>query len=746
MASFAYAAGIRPENLFGLCLKIWLLIVGATIVISLGIWFVDWFVSSCMMGGRRSGGSRGLRRGSINDFGPYPTAEGTGPGTATEQMGKDSDMPMLHGNDDEMPRSHMPGGRSGFMSRRRWWHHRLGQSSFHGSVLQGNLVRLLLLFHFPITIFSTYEFSRRVPSSSSASSLALSALAFTLFSVLLPALLITRLAMTPTKKLYDATRTLMALGPLYSHYAHGAQMFAAVVLGQSLAVGITVGAGQGSGTVQAIVLLVIEVASALATSIWLPWGERASMGVVSFLFCAARIITVVLLIILSPLVSTSYHHVITYSYLIPCAFQVSVEPSAGGWIAYAIILIQGLVYLAFFLMLLVKILEGFVRLFGRVPFDKATHSMDSGLLGALSQAGCCGAKRRPPKRRGRHAKGAAATTVGDVGSKHTPNSSLGATATRPGTGGGLYPQTSSYRSSPTQAGQLSFLRPEQAFQPYREDADDESGFIMGAWAGSTGYLPVENEPGSAGVGGVLGTNAEPAKTTGFSRVGGGRARHDDPFATLPPTAISAAAQARAGYARQSSIGGGQGLPPGARAPRPPQGLLDFTAGHHARANSHAAIIENVGGGALPPHRGPIHDDNSSATGSSVAPKKGGGFWQRRVSSTPNQLQDSYDDEDTDTGKGTVGRSWFGRLMHRSEGDAGPSTSTPPAEPGTSSFVVVRNKKPSAGPSSTPKPEESRATGEEAPKPFVVVRPKRNSLPPGSALAPPPPDPDKRAST
>lgn len=396
-------------------------------------------------------------------------------------------------------------------------------------------------------------------------------------------------------------------------------------------------------------------------------------------------------------------------------------------------------------MLLVKIQEGFVRLFGRVPFDKATHSMDSGLLGALSQAGCCGARRKPAKRRGKHAKGGKASTLSDVGGKHTPNSSLGAAGGgRPGTSGGLYQQTDSYRSSPTQAGQLSFLRPEQAFQPYREDADDESGFIMGAWAGSSGYLPVANEPGSGGVGGIPGTGTGP-KTTGFSRVGGGRARHDDPFATLPPTAPSAAAQARIGHPRRSSSAGrSPGLPPGAMAPQTRQGSFDVaTDRHHARVHSHAAIIENVAGGPLAPPR-LIIDDDSSATGSSVAPKKGGGgFWQKKVSSSPNQRRDSYDDEDMDTGKGSVGRTWFGRLMHRSEG-AGPST--PPAESGPSTFVVMRNKRPSAGSGSTKKPEESTTTEAEAPKSFVVVRPKRNSLPSGSALLPPSRDADKRAST
>lgn len=308
MASFAYAVGVRPEDLFGLCLKIWLSIVGVAIIVSVGVWFIDWVVSSCM-GGRSGPRSRGVRRGSMNDLGGYPGADLGGLGTnSSEHAGKEaSDVAMLPSLDEEggsIPRSRLVP-----KVRRRWWHYRLGQSSFHGSVLQGNLVRLLVIFHFPITIFSTYEFSRQLPTNPSASSLALSALAFAFFSVLIPALLIARLAMTPTKKLYDATRTLLALGPLYSHYAHGAQMFAAVVLGQSLAVGITVGAGQNSGTAQTIVLLVIEVASALATSIWLPWGERASMGVMSFLYCVARIVTVVLLIILSPLVSsTLYTH------------------------------------------------------------------------------------------------------------------------------------------------------------------------------------------------------------------------------------------------------------------------------------------------------------------------------------------------------------------------------------------------------------------------------------------------------
>ena len=303
MESFAYAVGVRPQDLFGICLKLWLVIVGVAVLVSVGIWFIDWFVSSCMTGGRRSSGLIGPsgRRGSVNDLSQYAMDANSGSGHGKEA----SDIAMLRAEDDiggiGLPRSSTRLG-----LKRRWWHYRLGQSSFHGSVLQGNLVRLLILFHLPITIFSTYEFTRgNTPSGThpEAASFATASIAFALLSVVIPALLIARLALTPTKKLYDATRTLLALGPLYSHYAHGAQMFASVVMVHSLAVGVTVGAGQRSGTAQTIVILVVEVASALATSIWLPWGERASMGIISFLFCVARIVTVVLLIILSPLVS-----------------------------------------------------------------------------------------------------------------------------------------------------------------------------------------------------------------------------------------------------------------------------------------------------------------------------------------------------------------------------------------------------------------------------------------------------------
>jgi Transient receptor potential (TRP) ion channel len=191
----------------------------------------------------------------------------------------------------------------GVGSHRPWWKFRSDIGAFHGSILHGNLVRILVLFHLPVTIFSCYQMT--LPrSQTSLSSIVLAAFSFTFLSILIPAHLVLRVTFTPTNKLYDETRTLLALGPLYNHYRHGSQMFASMLFATNIVFGITIGAGQKSGITQAIIILVVEVISALVTSIWLPWGSGASMGLISFLFCVARIVIAVLLVILTPTVSS----------------------------------------------------------------------------------------------------------------------------------------------------------------------------------------------------------------------------------------------------------------------------------------------------------------------------------------------------------------------------------------------------------------------------------------------------------
>jgi hypothetical protein len=69
----------------------------------------------------------------------------------------------------------------------------------------GNLVRIFVLFHLPVTIFSCYQMIRP-QTHASRSSIALAGLSFTGLSILIPL----RVTLTTTNKLYDERRTLDA--------------------------------------------------------------------------------------------------------------------------------------------------------------------------------------------------------------------------------------------------------------------------------------------------------------------------------------------------------------------------------------------------------------------------------------------------------------------------------------------------------------------------------------------------------
>ena len=295
MTAFAYAVGLRPQDLFGICLSLFLAILAATIVLSVLVWALDMFMSlfssNPNAGAPPAAGLSGTRSPHFSSA-SKDMLDGVGPTSAVDEN-RSLNGHFLFARS----MSRFPTGRS-------WWRLKSNFVSFHGSVLQGNLIRILMLFHLPITIFSCYQMSLG-KGQASTSSVALAALSFAFFSVLIPALLVLRLTLTRTSKLYDETWTLLSLGPLYNHYRHGSQLFACTLFAINIAFGVTIGFGQKSGTAQAIVILVVEVAAALGTSVWLPWGQGASMGLISFLFCVGRIVIAVLLVILTPVVGFS---------------------------------------------------------------------------------------------------------------------------------------------------------------------------------------------------------------------------------------------------------------------------------------------------------------------------------------------------------------------------------------------------------------------------------------------------------
>lgn len=724
MTSFAYTVGVRPEDLFGICLILFLSILAATTALSLVIWFIDYIV--CLASGIISSSHQG---NSMKLPGTRSPGFNSRDMLDTVQNPNAEESKSLNGRD--LPGIIRPPSRftlnaattTSGPTLRKWWKVRADLNGFHASVLHGNLVRILVLFHLPVTIFSVYEMTLpRANLDASLTGIVLAALSFAIFSVLIPLLLVIRVRLTTTNKLYDETRTLLSLGPLYNHYGHGSQMFASMFFATNITFGLIIGAGQKSGTAQAIVILVVEVASALFTSIWLPWGTGASMGLISFLFCVARIVIAVLLVILTP--------------------TISIGPGPGGWVAYGILIILALIYLALALMLVVKLMEAAVRIIGGINFDRSRHVVDSGLFGACGLFGCCGPRRHHRGRRSDKSR-QKTTKTGAHSHRDSDLSSYAAPTRLTALNTGSDSRKGSLHSGPPP----SVLKPEHALRPYKEESDDEPGFIMGAWqpfqSQPTGYIPVK-EP------------ATPAKSSGFSRVGGGRAHIDSPYAitggaanqsntTFPsmerpsPTRVTAAesqssstlprppafedespppsVSSSSAYRQQPH----QDLPPGAMAP------------FHVRTRSQTAIIEDAGAPAG------MRRHNESSASAGVVGTPGGSRPPSRTTkldSAPPPSSYRHSQAASEDSRSSVDqprkKPWYKikrNRPHSSEGynfrpqdeenvlseplDVPPPSTTTPGK----SFVVIRKNQPSPG-----RPSQSggaggsgsRSTGEPSP--------------------------------
>lgn len=343
MDAYAHVVGLRPKDLFGTCLSIWFFIIAAIIAISLVAWIVDAAHDTVLRLQKR-------REDGYN----LEVADAT-PGVETKE-------PLAGSPDEDRPRSSLsrPGGYRfiGTGGRRLFGS---SNNTFHLRMLHGNILRAVFLFHLPITIFTTFQMANA--DIFSATSVGLAGLAFAFLSVLAPVYTIFCISRAPTAKLYDSIDTLSAFGPLYNTYSPGSQLFCAVDFARTFILGVVIGAGQASGSAQAIIVLVFEIMFALACSLWLPWGEGAMMGPVSFVANVLRIITAVLILLLSPLVDFGRAPI--------------------GWITYVILLIQAILYVCAALILVFKIIEGLVRLVGRASFDERASPRTSGLGGAI---------------------------------------------------------------------------------------------------------------------------------------------------------------------------------------------------------------------------------------------------------------------------------------------------------------------------------------------------------------------------
>lgn len=414
--AFANSIGINDIDLFGTCLALFLMIAAGIILVSILIWVLHGLLTSLLTPAPPPSSSADYSRPPKHP--PVATTSRSSESLDATPADKPTSLPSVQKTTSLLPTLRSSVATTAPMPtpvplhwKRAWWRFKIKGpiGAFHWSALCGNLVRLLILFHLPITCFCSYQWTQR--SRASTATIVLSAIAFAAFSIILPVYLLVRVAKTPTGKLYDATRTLLSLGPIYNLYAQGKQMYQGVRFLANLVTGIVVGAGQRNGTAQAVVLLVVEIAWGLLTTIWQPWRPGAGMAIPTFIFTVIRIISVVLLLILSP--------------------AIDISTPVAGWVAYVILLLQAIAFVYFLVMLFCKILEGCLRLFGNVKFDESTHPLDGGLLaafGGLRLPGRRKARNQRDRRRRQNAE-AAQTSAGSINTqmmldRYSTNTSL----------------------------------------------------------------------------------------------------------------------------------------------------------------------------------------------------------------------------------------------------------------------------------------------------------------------------------
>nr|XP_019046138.1 membrane protein [Kwoniella bestiolae CBS 10118]OCF25068.1 membrane protein [Kwoniella bestiolae CBS 10118] len=383
MESFATTVGLRPQDLFGTCLAIFLLLTAAVVLISLFIWFLHGLFEYLSIGSSTTK--------QHSSPGPKRTSLGSSP--RGSMGGKEAYDPRNGGLWSDTPNSLPTRASLAQQSkvnspspfRRIWFRFRFkGEAgAFHAAALYGNLIRLILIFHLPITAFSLYQLT--LGSRASIVSRVFAALAFAFISVIIPAFILYRISRTASGKLYDATRTLLSLGPMYNIYVENKQMYRVVPLTASLIVGIVVGAGQNSGIAQAIIIIIVELAMLIIPGVWYPWGEGASMGAANAFLGMLRLCTMVLVMLLSP--------------------PIALNTPTNDWITYAVLILQAITFIFFLLMLITKLIEGFIRIFGAVHFDESTHQLDGGIFAAIMDLDCLngvrGGKAAARKRRKR---------------------------------------------------------------------------------------------------------------------------------------------------------------------------------------------------------------------------------------------------------------------------------------------------------------------------------------------------------
>ncbi|GAA5872660.1 hypothetical protein JCM16303_004595 [Sporobolomyces ruberrimus] len=724
--------GVRHEDVWSICAFTFFAICAAVIAAHALFFALDSLLDA--VGPKRKGG-RGQRAGSAK---PPPLRRGDTAYSAQKESinenydGRPSDASLgryLDSGDYE---------EENFVDDSAEYEQRPGEDfpswRLHLALLQGNLTRVLVLFHLPLTIFSVYQFTLR--STSPTSTFALAVVTFAAVCLVWPLYLLWVIHREPSRDLYTSLPLLLSTGVLYNTYAEECCLFPIVTLASSFIVGIVIGAAQSFGTAQAAVILLVEVASTICQSLWLPWGDNSAMGPLAFLLSLARIVIAVLLVVLSP--------------------TVAISNEAGSWIAYIIFLVQGLIILLLLSVLVFKFFELVIRIFGRVPFDESRSGRGGGLFGALRKLD----RVRGGKKGGQNPGANGAAKKRAIEARRRKNRQLrerlaGPSETTIGTRTHMlaHPGRPGH-ASPSSSMSLDTRRYASS------GVVDEDGYALSSlgregWGGSgssgrTGYMKPGAYASSAASGGPVLRNAPaawgehpvtlvpataappPASTTssGFTRVGGGRATHKNPYeyANSPATAAyppypPASSDAYGVPSRNSMPGNPRRMSQsaivemaGANATADSPPLSRHVTRPSLQLPSSSALLTNTVS-----HYSNLEDDRRP-----VRSRTRGGFFgrfkKRRATMSEDDFTDDTDDSDED---GPSRRKWGGLKLGawkrgrsdaqsssngRYEADAPvASAAQEPPDTGEKGFSVVR--KPRARPTAPPVPTPSTVSSE-----------------------------------
>ncbi|KAK9721892.1 hypothetical protein K7432_003075 [Basidiobolus ranarum] len=138
----------------------------------------------------------------------------------------------------------------------------------HIAFVAGNVLRVLLLFHLPLTLFAFYQlYTHKTTWVTAVAAVVLVILSFGVIGAILGHML--RIA--PQSIIFIDAFYMLLYGPLYNNYTSETCRFAFVDVGYRLILAAIIGLGQGSGLVQLILILCLEVGNFYAIVGTHPW-------------------------------------------------------------------------------------------------------------------------------------------------------------------------------------------------------------------------------------------------------------------------------------------------------------------------------------------------------------------------------------------------------------------------------------------------------------------------------------------